>query len=190
MIGLLFFVLIAIWLYVSIWLSLKISRRLPFPAWRSPLTGALIAVFMVLPLIDEVVGAYQFKELCRKFASTIQIDLTSARGRTIYFARETPLELQRIPVRVEMRPVHFVDIATGETVVAYNELSNGGGWLSHPLRLSFTQDHSSPPNRPASIETFKPYGITYVEPPQNVKRAGPPSARVSLTQGRESLRAR
>jgi hypothetical protein len=163
--------LVGAWTFLAVWLTQKVVRLLPSRRWRGPVTGVLIAIALALPVTDELVGGYQFRSLCERYASSIQIDRATAMGRTVYFVAQPPVDVSGTWIRVVMRPIRFVDARTGEAVVSYNELGAVGGWLSRTLPLwqgqaplTFTGT-CFPANRPGSVETFSPYGMTYVEPP-------------------------
>jgi len=140
--------------------------------WRIPIFILLFFALMPLPLIDEIVGAWQFKKLC-KANSGIQIDPALASGKTVYLSRTPDVEIQGTWVHIVLKPWRFIDAMTGETIVSYNTLAAGGGLLYRGFTeggvpMTFA-GHCSPRNAPASIETFKPLGVNLIEPP---KRAG------------------
>lgn len=130
----------------------------------------IFAALLPLPLIDEIVGGRQFEQLC-KDNSTIQVDRATAAGKTVYYAPQPSVEIKGTWVRVVLKPQWFVDATTGKTVVSYNELIAVGGRFIQTLGISeggmplTFRGTCVPSNRPGSIETFKPFGINYIEPP-------------------------
>lgn len=159
-----------IWVLVVILLSKTIAKKLPSVTWRIPIAIVIFVVLFPLPLIDEIIGGRQFAQLC-KDNSTIQVDRVTAVGRTVYFAPQPNLEIKGTWVRVVLRPQRFVDVTTGETVLSYNELIAAGGQFIRALGISeggmplTFRGTCVPANRPGSVQTFKSYGINYVEPP-------------------------
>lgn len=158
------------WLAVAAWLSKIITSKLPPDTWRIPVAVVIFAGLLPLPVLDEIVGGWQFNQLCNEHA-TITIVRVASVGRTVYFVPEPNVEVKGTWVRVVLQPKRFVDATTGETVVRYDELIATGGWLTKKLGifeggmpLTFNGT-CVPPNRPASVGTFEPLGLNYVEPP-------------------------
>ena len=115
----------------------------------------------------RVGGGRQFKQLCEA-NSTIHVDRATAAGRTVYLAETPDVEIKGTWVRVVLKPWRFVDAMTGELVVSYNTLqAQGGRFLKvseghEPLTFN---GYCAPAESPASVETFRPYDINYIEPP-------------------------
>ena len=103
--------------------------------WRIPVGLLVFAVLLPLPLTDEIVGGRQFEQLCRE-NSTIQVDREKARGRTVYYAKTTDIEIEGTWVRVVMQPHRLVDATTGEIVISFNDLIADGGQFIQTLGLS------------------------------------------------------
>ena len=169
--GILLLAMAPIWILFVCWLSDVFTKWLP-TQWRIPVFIFLLAAFIPLPLIDEIVGGWQFKELCAA-NSQIQIDRAAAAGKTVYLSQTADAEINGTWVRVVLKPWRFVDVVTGETIVSYNTLTADGGLLyggftEGGVPMTFA-GHCSPINAPASIQTFKPFGIDLIEPP---KRTG------------------
>lgn len=170
MTGIFLLFVIAIWLAIVIWLSKIIIKKLPTTWWRIPLGLVIFVVLLPLPLIDEIVGGRQFEQLCKE-NSTIQVDRAVAVGKTVYLAQTPDIEIKGTWVRVVLKPWRFVDATTGEIVVSYNTLIADGGRLIRTLGISeggvplAFRGTCVPANRPGSIQTFKPFGINYIEPP-------------------------
>jgi hypothetical protein len=174
MTGIFILFLMLLWIAVSIWLSAFITRKLSRSLWRVPVAMLATVLLLPLPLLDEIVGKQQFERLCKE-NSMIQVNRETAVGRTVYFDPQPSVEIKGTWVRVVLRPQRFVDLTTSETVLSYNELIAAGGWLIHKLGISeggvplIFRGTCVPPNRPGSVETFKSYGINYVEPPLTKK---------------------
>lgn len=170
MTGIYLLFVVVVWLAVVIWLTRIITNKLPATWWRNPVGMLVFVVLLPLPLIDEIVGGRQFERLCKE-NSMIQVDRATAVGKTVYFVPQPDVEIEGTWVRVVLQPKRFVDATTGEVVVSYNELIAVGGWLIRSLGISeggmplTFRGTCVPVNRPGSIQTFKPFGINYIEPP-------------------------
>ena len=172
MTGIFLLIIVALWAWACLAMTRALSRKVPSMGWRLVIAPAVFVVLLALPLIDEIVGGKQFEQLCKE-NSTIQVNRETAAGKTVYFAPEPDFEIKGAWVRIVLRPRRFIDASTGETVVSYNELMATGGWLTRALAISeggmplTFRGTCVPENRPGSIETFKPLGINYIEPPIN-----------------------
>jgi len=159
-----------IWLLLLCGLVVVATIALPKRWWRALIRLGLIAALSPLPLVDEMVGKKQFEQLC-KDNSTIQVDRATAAGKTVYLAKMPDVEIKGTWVRVVLKPWRYVDAKTGEPVVSYNTLIAEGGRFIQTLGISeggmplTFRGTCVPANRPGSIETFKPFGINYIEPP-------------------------
>jgi hypothetical protein len=169
--GLILFFVIGLWIVLVAWLSKIVTTRIPSPLWRVPVGLLVFAVLLPLPVLDELVGGRQFERLCQE-NSTIQVNRATAVGRTVYLAKTPPLLVKGTWVPVIVQPWRYVDATTGEVVVSYNTLrAKGGRFLKVSeghVPLTF-HGSCAPANRPGSIETFKEFGIKYIEPPVNAK---------------------
>jgi hypothetical protein len=161
---------VAAWFALTIAIGYVATIRIENKVLRFVVVLALVGVLFPLPLVDELIGKRQFEELCKE-NSTIQVDRASAVGKTVYLSKTSDVEIKDKWVHIVLKPWRFVDVATGEPVVSYNTLMARGGWLIRMSRLSegsvplTFKGSCVPDNRPASIQTFKPLGINYIEPP-------------------------
>jgi hypothetical protein len=168
--GLYLLAIAAVWLAFVAALSYALTSRIKAASLRVVVALLVAAVLLPLPLIDEILGRRQFEQLC-KDNSTIQVDRKTAVGKTVYYVPQPAAEVPGAWVRIVVKPQRFVDAATGEPVVTYNELMADGGRLVQVFGISegkvplTFRSTCVPPNRPASVQTFKPLGINYVEPP-------------------------
>ena len=168
MIGLYLLFLLGIWTVLVAWLSVKIAKRLPVPKWR-PLVGiGLFIILLPMVLIDELIGKWQFEQLCQE-NSTIYI-APDAKGRTVVYQANPPDDVvQGTWVRIRIQKRRYVDATTGETIVSYKNVKARGGWF---MRSFFWGDpiifkgYCQPSNPPVNVEMFKNLGINYIEPPE------------------------
>lgn len=135
MTGILLLLVMAAWLAIVIWLRKIIIGRLPASRWRTPAGVALFVLLLPLPVIDEIVGGWQFFQLCKE-NSTIQVDRAKAAGKTVYPARTPDVEVRGTWVRVVIQPRRLVDATTGEILISYNGLIAGGGQFIRLLGIS------------------------------------------------------
>lgn len=174
--GLLLLAVAVLWLVVATSIAIAVFKRLPERTWRFPVVAILFLALVPLPLIDEILGKKQFEQLCRENA-TIQVDRSTAAGRTVYLAEVPFLEATGTWIRVVVRPWRYVDAKTGETVVSYNTVQASGGRFVHALPLSegrvplLFRGSCVPADRPASAQDFSELGINYIERPTKKREA-------------------
>jgi len=169
MIGLYFFFLLIVWICLAGWLSTRITRKLPDSPRRYFIRLVLFAVLLPLPLIDEIIGKWQFERLCQE-NSTVYI-APDAKGRTVYLADMLSDEVVKgawLPIR--MQKWRNVDATTGEIIVSFNSLHARGGWFSRTffggwVPVTFKGSYY-PPNAPRAATMFNELGINYIEPPK------------------------
>jgi hypothetical protein len=153
-----------VWFAVACGIAIYVASRLPAGGWRV-LVGVLAAALLFpLPLVDDIVGGVQFGRLCEE-NSAIHIDRKSAAGRTVYLADVRRRDVDGTWVHVVLTEWLFVDAKTGEIVVRYNTLAAGPGVVHFGGAPLTFKGSCAPAGRPASVETFRPFGINYVEPP-------------------------
>jgi hypothetical protein len=129
MFGLLAVVLVAAWLYCSIWASLRISKLIRSTRWRSIAVPVLIIMLAVLPLVDEALGAREFEQLCERNDRITVADLKGTSG-TVYLADLRPSEVPSRWIHILATRWRYLDVQTDQTLVSYDTLEAGGGWLS------------------------------------------------------------
>lgn len=170
MTGILLLFVAVLWLIVAGGLAWLITRILPTGWWRLPVGLLSYLAMLPLPLVDEIVGKRQFEQLCRE-NSKIQIDRVKAAGRTVYLADLPDIEIKDTWVRVVLKPWRFIDAKTGELVVSYNTLQAVGGRFVRMLGISeggvplTFKSTCVPKDRPASVQAFREFGITYLDAP-------------------------
>jgi hypothetical protein len=170
MTGLLLLFVVGLWLAIVYWLTKLITIKLSTKWWRMPVRVLLFLAVLPLPLVDEIVGGRQFKKLCEE-NSTIQFDRVKAAGKTVYLNTLPEIDIKGTWVSVKLHHWEFVDVKTDEPVVSYSTLRAKGGRFIRTLGISegsaplIFKGSCVPKERPASVETFKGYGITYIEPP-------------------------
>jgi hypothetical protein len=133
--GLLLFAVVALWWFVLRWVVKRIGNRLPNRPWRLVITLAIFTLLLPLPVIDEIVGGWQFSRLCNQH-DKIQVDREKVRGTTIYFVPTRSVELMGMWVPVRRQAWTFVDKGMGAVVMQYDSFHANGGWLIRTLRIS------------------------------------------------------
>lgn len=96
----------------------------------------VFAFLMIAPVLDEVVGGWQFSDLCEQYTK-VYVNEERAKGRKVFYVRRGEDRfLDGVAVKVRIDPIVFTDAETGEVLVKYNELRAQGGWFIRVLGIS------------------------------------------------------
>jgi hypothetical protein len=135
MTGLLLIGVAALWFWFAIWFGQKIGSLLPDRPWRMLVQLALIALLIPLPLIDEIVGGWQFRKLCRKH-DAIRLDRENIKNSVIYSAAQPASYVDGTWVPVRKQTWSYKFKKTGLMAMQYDSFHAKGGWLISTLRIS------------------------------------------------------
>lgn len=135
MTGLLLLFVVTIWAFAAYSLTRLIAMKVPEARWRIPAHIGVFLVLFALPLVDEIVGLFQFQHLCRQH-SGIHVDRAKAIGKTVHLAPMPHEEVTGTWVKVVLQPIRFLETASGEPVMSYSGLTAYGGWLIRALGIS------------------------------------------------------
>jgi putative copper export protein len=127
MTGLLFLGVVALWFFAAKWLAQRIGNLLPDRPWRVVAKVLIFALLLPLPLIDEIVGGWQFNRLCE--ANVVRVNKETARGKTVYVSISSSIKLPATWINVRKMSFSYIDRHTGEVVAAFDQLHAEGGHL-------------------------------------------------------------
>lgn len=136
MTGLALLALGSAWLWLVVKLATWAASRLERGVVRVG-TGLLVfAVVLPLPVVDEIVGGFQFEELCRQYSAQA-IDEQHAMNRRVVF--ELPRNAQFLEgtaVEIRIDPHVYRDAETNQVLISYHTLHAKGGWFIRTLGIS------------------------------------------------------
>jgi hypothetical protein len=136
MTGLLLLAVVGVWIWVSFRITRAVARRVR-PGTRRALTAWLLfPALLVLPLLDEIIGGFQFRALCARNPN-FEIGVAEPQGRTTRYSA-SPLNevVPRTAIRILHTRVEFTDVETGELVVRYDRYVASGGLFIRALGVS------------------------------------------------------
>lgn len=149
--GIIFFLILAVWFFVAKNLAVLFCSvfNLPKGNVKRVITGGVFILILIFPIVDEVVGWFQFNTLCTT-ENTLLYDKDKVYGKSVV-RRDTPLSTgwpvstertnskrkgiamytlhKAIPIVVTT--AQWEDSETGELLITYKFLQAEGGWLSH-----------------------------------------------------------
>ncbi|MGB8763707.1 MAG: hypothetical protein WCD07_02765 [Burkholderiales bacterium] len=139
MTGILLIGVVVAWLMTAIVMGAKIADKLNPPWLRTPAALLLMAILIPLPVADEIIGGWQFKALCDKYAVQY-IDEKNAQDRKVMLlGRGKDWYEKNTILKIHIQPYIFQDTETGKVVVSYHSLEAEGGWLIRSLGISETK---------------------------------------------------
>lgn len=138
MTGLFLIVVVFAWLVAVVFLTSWLMKRVSIkPSPVRMVVGLLIFVLLLpLPVADEIIGGYQFRELCRQGA-VLRIDAEKARGQTVKLVIEPSNEiLPGTAITIYHSHLSFQNVNTGEEMASYDTYVAKGGWFIRMLGIS------------------------------------------------------
>jgi hypothetical protein len=156
--GLLFIAVIIAWFCFCVWLARKVARWIPIESMITKAVSSVLAfgLFFPLPLIDEIIGKFQFDKLCREEAGVkiygkleLGPEFFNADGTPNFFPSSgeiddrmkriiefTELPIENITDTIEIhryvRPIK--ERKNGAVLATLTSFSTSGGWLSYDHR--------------------------------------------------------
>jgi len=127
--GLIVLFIIGLWVFLVTKLTKFLSKWIPVCKFSPALKVLLFILLLVMPFMDEIIGGFQFRALCKAEAVAIY-DEAKVRGKMVhnqsaeeYHFTNTILPTYKIVSR-------FADHTTNEEILSYVTLRSDGGWLS------------------------------------------------------------
>lgn len=159
--ALLIAVVLLVWLVVNFF----VKRSSPLQQWRGAITAFAIAALLVLAFMDEIIGGYQFNELCRANAG-LKVDAKKINGKTIS-SITAPVGEYMTNTAIPIRYSHtsYRDREIEEELASANSYVAESGWLLRALVMG----QSVPPlliqpsacSGPGNLPLAKKFNFTY-----------------------------
>lgn len=138
MIGLMFLAGLAIWLVLAVWISKRILGWMGNSKYPITRGVAVFLLVLIAPVADELIGRWQFHQLCEREA----VVTLSPDWEMVKRAKGNEFILHKLPsylISIEEQPVEFIDADTGKLFLTYKGFRTKGGVLmSHGLGLGGT----------------------------------------------------
>jgi hypothetical protein len=151
--GLIFLAIVGLWVWLAFKLSRFISSRLVQGRWAKPLTALLFLVLLPLPVIDEIIGGFQFRALCDKDAKLVfNVDPASLKGKTVRDVVEPyNKDVEGTAVRISYSHYSYRNVEDGKELLNFSIFRAKSGWLVQTLSgqndmtpLTFNRSTCSP----------------------------------------------
>ena len=136
MTGLLLVVVSALWVACCVALVRVLTGPMTSLPFRLPIAATLFLALLPAPVVDELVGGFQFRALCEKNAN-FSLGVPSAEGRTTRYSSNPTNEL--IPgtaIPIYDTGVLYTDVNSGEVVLSFHRYVAKGGVFIRALGIS------------------------------------------------------
>lgn len=131
MIGLMFLAAVLAWLALSAFLALKLPQWLgtksPGGQWAT--TVAALALFLVGPFVDEIVGMRQFERLCSEARLGIKVASDIGVVKRGYSSEPAYVALPGYWIDIRRVDAKYVDLDSGRPFLEFQEYFTKGGRL-------------------------------------------------------------
>lgn len=137
MTGLFLLLVIGIWIAFISWLVPKIIQKIPSKVVRGVVGTVLFLFFLVLPLIDEIIGGFQFRALCKEGA-VMNVDEEKAINKIVISQRAKTTYPAGYFLPIRKQYWSYIDPDSKEVLVSWNEYRANGGIFIRTLGISET----------------------------------------------------
>jgi hypothetical protein len=145
MTGLLLIGFVIVWMAIAFALARAFTRGIMAGVRRAVVGFFVFALLLPLPVVDEIIGGFQLRALCREGAVALY-DEEKLRGRTVRMRLEpnpdvpsvmqTPTRRVAALIPIEERTIDYLDIESGQVLLSYKAFTAKGGVLIRTLGIS------------------------------------------------------
>lgn len=134
MTGLLVLALFGLWVWAVFKFGRWVGGQVQGGRWRWPIAALVLAALLPLPVIDEIIGGFQFKAMCNKRA-VLEVSAGDLRGKVLTRASRQSFPAGSI-LRIEQWDVRYADPNSNIEAIRYSWLRVSGGWLVRSMMFS------------------------------------------------------
>lgn len=127
--GLIFLLVILLWLALCVYLALKIPKWIGIKRLGWVLGLLLFPVLVVAPMVDEVIGMRQFEQLCEERA-VMHVSPEAGQVKRAKADERPAVELSGYWIAIRSQPVVYLDADTDRPFVTYEALHTKGGRIA------------------------------------------------------------
>jgi hypothetical protein len=161
-IGLIFLLFIGLWFACALWLARRITSRLSPSILRVSVAAALVVAMLVLPLLDEIIGASQFNALCKQNTAPV-VQAKEIVGRRVRVSSEPAnQEVSGTAVRILYSRAFYRDAETNEAVAYKGRYVASGGWLIRTLSGSASMTPLTFSSTCDGVHELERYNLSFV----------------------------
>jgi hypothetical protein len=127
--GLILLFIIALWVFLVTKLTKFLSKWIPVSKFSPALKVLLFILLLVMPFMDEIIGGFQFRALC-KAEAVATYDEAKVRGKTVHLKTLDRVNLTGTVLPMYKRTLKYIDVTSQEELLSYVDIHADGGWLS------------------------------------------------------------
>lgn len=131
MIGLIALVILMFWIFIVNKISKKLTQLITLEKIKRFARPILFVFVFCAPVIDEIIGGFQFRYLCYKDSMPF-VNEEKARGKTLV-EDSSNIELEKYFIPIKKYNFLFRDIDTNEVAVSWIYYRAHGGWLARAI---------------------------------------------------------
>lgn len=167
--GLIVFFIIGLWIFLVSKLTGFLSRWIPASKFSTVLKVLLFVLLLVTPFMDEIVGGFQFRALCKAEAQ-LKYDEAKLANKTVYPQTINLGDLKSMTVQGNSYIETYTEAKTHELLMSYKVLNADGGWLSRWIDFNSVSDpytftgHCGPGGDKVTL-LLKHLNVTVIEKP-------------------------
>lgn len=139
MAGLLFLMVVGLWVWAAVVLARWMSRRfLSQRPWRRYASIGLFMLILPLPVVDEIIGGFQFRALCEEGAK-LKIDEKRILGKDVKLVvtpKDSPELIPHTAIPIFHYHYSYRDVYTDEEYAQYETYTAKGGVFIRALGIS------------------------------------------------------
>ena len=127
--GIIFFGMIGVWVFISVKLTGLLTKIVKSPRKKSWVYPIVFFLVFISPLIDEIIGGFQFRALCKP-ENMLVYDAEKIKNKTLLYS---PLSINKIKntiIPIEVSLSVGIDSTTREILLERKKYRATGGWLS------------------------------------------------------------
>ena len=134
--GLFLLAIVGLWMWLAFKTSKVVGSWIAQGRWRWPVAALLFVMLLTLPVLDEIIGGFQFRALCAKNA-VFRMGVEKPEGRV---TRETISPSNEVvpgtAITIYGTGIKYTDIQSGEIVVQFDRYVAKGGIFIRTLGIS------------------------------------------------------
>lgn len=134
MIALAALMLFVLWGFISYKISCALIEMIRLEIHKKTAISILTFVAFFVPIIDEVIGGFQFRCLCEAEALLV-FDEIPGKGKKVVYQPVRDVKINKYYVPILERNWSYADFDTGRLIISWKSFEAQGGWLSRKLNL-------------------------------------------------------
>jgi len=160
MIGIIFLAAAVIWLAISLNFSLKVPIWLGVRGRSKPLivSALLLAVLLVGPFVDEIIGMRQFEKLCEEARANIWVSPEISSVKRAISNSPNSVDLSGYVIPIKLYVSEYIDLDSGSAFLRFRTYFTKGGRL-WGLTLMGGKHSCEIEGSPRFIEIWKEFNI-------------------------------